>query len=305
MATPNTTNDDELRRGAAVGDPTRANGVKRTFPSSPRTRTLQEMLTSQDAAIDEGLERRRSEAAKLRRFCRDRDPVLRAAIIEDHLPLARRVALRYAGGSESLDDLFQVASLGLIKAVDRYDPARGTAFSSYAVPTMSGEVRRHLRDHSWALHVPRSLQDLVLDVQGTRRELRQTLHREATVAELADALHVSSAAVTDALGAMCAREARSLDQPDLGQDGRTVNSVIDGIGRDDPGYERAEQHLLIQQLKRRLSQGELAILALRLTADLPQREIARRVGVSQMTVSRTLSGVRAVLAGLQGSAQAV
>jgi RNA polymerase sigma-B factor len=162
-----------------------------------------------------------------------------------------------------------------------------------------------LRDHSWALHVPRTLQDLTLDVQRARRELSQSLQREATVNELADALCVSAQAVTDALGAMSAREARSLDQPEVGQDGHTMDSGIAGVGREDPGYERAEQRIVIDQLKRRLSQGELAILALRLTADLPQREIARRVGVSQMTVSRTLSGVRTVLAGLQRSTQAV
>jgi RNA polymerase sigma-B factor len=170
---------------------------------------------------------------------------------------------------------------------------------------MTGELRRHLRDHSWALHVPRTLQALALDVQRTRRELRQTLHREATPAELAHALRTTKQAVIDALGAMSAREAHSLDQPDGRQDDRATDTVIAGVGCDDPGYERAEQRMMIEQLKRLLSDGELAILSLRLAADLPQREIARRVGVSQMTVSRTLSGVGAVLAGWHQSAQAV
>jgi RNA polymerase sigma-B factor len=257
------------------------------------------------AAVDDGLARRRSKAARLARFQRTRDPALRDAIIEDHLPLARRIAARYTSGRESLDDLFQVACLGLVKAVDRYDPDHGSAFSSYAVPTMTGELRRHLRDHSWAVDVPRTLQELALDVQRTRRELRRTLHREATVEELAGALQISDDAVRDALGAMFARETRSLDQPGSSQDDRDADPVVAVMGREDPGYERAEQRMAMQELRRRLTHGELEILALRLVADLPQREIAKRVGVSQMTVSRALSDVRAVLSDVWQGAEAV
>jgi RNA polymerase sigma-B factor len=250
------------------------------------------MALSVPARTDHGRARRRSEAAKLARLRRTGDPALREAIIEDHLPLAWRVALRYAGGRESLDDLFQVACLGLVKAVDRYDPTRGSAFSSYAVPTMTGELRRHLRDHSWAVHVPRRLQELAIEVQRARRELRRALHREATVGELADALQVSQGAVLEALGAMSARETRSLDRPVDSQDDRAAARVVAIVGHEEAGYERAEQRIVMQDLQRRLSHSELEILALRLVADLPQREIARRVGVSQMTVSRALSGVR-------------
>ncbi len=263
------------------------------------------MAPSPHAGTERRCAQRRSEAAKLARFHRTRDPALRDAIIEDHIPLARRVAARYGGGGESLEDLFQVACLGLVKAVDRYDPARGSAFSSYAVPTMTGELRRHLRDHSWAVHVPRTLQELALDVQRTRRELRRTLHREATVQELAEALHASVDAVREAFGAMFARETRSLDQPRSSQDDRDADAIVAVMGREEPGYEHVEQRMVMAQLQRRLTRGELEILALRLVRDLPQREIARRVGVSQMTVSRALSGVGAVVADVWRGAEAV
>ena len=236
------------------------------------------------------------ERAQLARYQSTRDPDLRAAIIEEHLPLARRVASRYAGGAENDDDLFQVACLGLVKAVDRFDPGRGVAFSSYAVPTMTGELKRHFRDHSWALHVTRDLQELVLNVYRARDELERRTGREPTVAEVARELSVSPAAVTDALHAASARSTRSLDEPAPATDGAAAEPVGALVGDEDPGYADAEQRLLLATLTRRLSHGERVMLRLRLAEDLTQREIARRVGVSQMTVSRALSAVRAQLA---------
>ncbi len=237
-------------------------------------------------------ERLRAEAAALTRYQRTRDPALRAAIIEDHLPLARRVALRYVGSTESADDLFQVACLGLVKAVDRFDPARGSAFSSYAIPTMTGEVLRHFRDFSWSLRVPRELQQLVLDVQRTRQDLRRSRGREPKVDEIADALGADAASVLEALDAVAARRAQSLDAPASSQGPDDPEPMVAHVGCEEPGYERAELRLLLEALERRLCEHERRILRLGLVGDLTQREIARRVGVSQMTVSRTLRDLR-------------
>jgi RNA polymerase sigma-B factor len=233
-----------------------------------------------------------AESASLAHLRQTHDPALRDAIIEDHLPLARRVAARYASSPESVEDLFQVACLGLVKAVDRFDPGRGAAFSSYAVPTMVGEVRRHFRDHGWALRVPRELQELTLDVLRTRSHLIGTLSREPSVREVARALRVSSSSVLDALEAVSARHAQSLDQPASSEGDADSETIAAQMGCEEPGYERAEQRILLQALRLRLSGDEWRILGLRLVEDLTQRQIAKRVGVSQMTVSRTLRHVR-------------
>ena len=267
--------------------------------SSPDgARETRPMPSSPGAGTDTRRARLRAEAAQLTRFQQTRDAALRDAIIEDHLPLARRIASRYAGSSESIDDLFQVACVGLVKAVDRFDPARGSAFSSYAVPTMVGELQRHFRDHGWALRVPRELQELALDVLRARRELSITLSREPSVQEVAHSLQVSSRAVLDALGAISARHADSLDQPGPGKEDADAEPIVARVGCDEPGYERAEQRVFLEALHGRLSREEWQILRLRLVEDLTQRQIAKRVGVSQMTVSRTLRQIRAELVAL-------
>jgi RNA polymerase sigma-B factor len=236
-----------------------------------------------------------SERARLARYRRTRDPRLRATIIEEHLSLARKVASRYSAGSDD-DDVFQVACLGLVKAVDRFDPARGVAFSSYAVPTMAGEVRRHFRDYGWGLHVNRQLQELVLSVHRARNELERDLGRKPTVAEVAGALSISVDAVSDALDAASARRPRSLDAPAPGSLGAADEPVVSQIGHEDPGYAEAEHRAVMRELARTLSQRQRLMLRLRLADDLSQRQIARKVGVSQMTVSRVLATIREQLA---------
>lgn len=259
------------------------------------------MAPSTDAGGRRRAARLRAEAAQLVRLQETHDPSLRDAIIEEHLPLARRVASRYAGSTESLDDLFQVACLGLVKAVDRFDPARGVAFSSYAVPTMIGELRRHFRDHGWALRVPRELQEMALDVLRTRTHLSGEMSREPSVQDVACSLRVSRGTVLDALGALSARHTQSLDQPGSNQSDADRDPIAAQMGCEDPGFERVEHRIVLQALRGRLSRGEWSILQLRLAEDLTQRQIAERVGVSQMTVSRTLRQVRGELVELARS----
>lgn len=241
-------------------------------------------------------ERLCSERAQLARYQQTRDPQLRALIIEEHLALARKVASRYAGGAESEEDLFQVACVGLVKAVDRFDPGRGVAFSSYAVPTMIGEVRRHFRDHGWALHVARDLQELVLSVHRARHGLERDLGRQPTAGEVADTLSVPRDAVIEALNASSARRARSLDEPLPRRDGVEDAPLVSQIGGEDPGYADVEHRAAVRELARLLSQRQRLMLHLRVAEDLSQRQIARKVGVSQMTVSRVLGAIREQLA---------
>lgn len=275
-----------------MGVTTPLNGERPTFPLRAAGVRLGPMPAQAHAVTRHRSARLHAESAELARLRQTHDPALRDAIIEDHLPLARRVAARYASSEESLDDLFQVACLGLVKAVDRFDPRRGAAFSSYAVPTMVGEVRRHFRDHGWALRVPRELQELTLDVLRTRTHLSGMLSREPSVQEVARELQISSSAVLDALEASSARHARSLDQPASSEGDAESDTIGAQMGCDEPGYERAEQRMLLQALRLRLSGDEWRILGLRLVGDLTQRQIAKRVGVSQMTVSRILRHVR-------------
>jgi RNA polymerase sigma-B factor len=203
----------------------------------------------------------------------------REAIIDRFLPLARHLALRYARTStEPVDDLFQVAALGLVKAVDHYDVDRGVAFSSYAVPTMTGEIKRYFRDRTWSIHVPRDLQDLTLAVQSQRSDLERSLERTPTVAD---------EDVLEALEAARAQRADSLDAPADGNrdEGSTV---LELIGTADPGIERAETRASIESLMSVLPQRSRLILRLRFDHDMTQSEIGDVVGVSQMQVSRIL-----------------
>jgi RNA polymerase sigma-B factor len=243
----------------------------------------------------------RAVSARLLRYSITRDPTLRDAIIESHLPLARRTARRFGGGKESAEDLFQVACVGLIKAVDRFDPARGTAFSSFAIPTMTGELRRHLRDHGWALRVPRGLQELSLTVRRTREELRSSTGREPTVRQLARALNIGDASVVEALRASSARYAESLDEPVPQRADAAADAPMERVETEEAGYARVENRVLLEELTRHLSRHEREILRLRLAEDLTQRDIAARLGLSQMTISRVLRSVCDELARIAGA----
>jgi RNA polymerase sigma-B factor len=185
--------------------------------------------------------------ALLASFAETRDERLRALLAERYLPLARSIARRYARGSEPLEDLVQVASLGLLKALDRFDPARGVAFSSFAVPTIAGEVRRHFRDRCWAVRPPRDLQERALAVDKAAEELTNRLGRSPTVRQIGQALELEDEAVLEAMQASRAASTTSLSTP-RGSDDEGDSTLEATIGAAEDGFERAEQRALYQQL---------------------------------------------------------
>ena len=219
----------------------------------------------------------------LERYRASRDPALREALITRFLPLARSLARRYACGREPFDDLFQVASLGLLNAIDRYDPRRGASFTSFAVPTIDGAIKRHYRDATWSVRIPRDVHDLAMRLRRMRERLVGELGRQPTVKELADAAGAGEEAVREALDALTANEVVSLATPT--GDERTLG---DELGGTDAEYDRIEQRVLLDELFRCLSAHERRALSLRFYEDLAQREIGNRLGVSQMAVSRLL-----------------
>jgi RNA polymerase sigma-B factor len=210
----------------------------------------------------------------------------RNELVERFLPLARSVARRYERSSEPLEDLVQVASLALVKAVDRYDPARGYAFSSFAVPTIGGELKRHFRDRAWAVRPPRDLQELTLRVERATERLSQQLDRAPTVTELAAAVQSTDEYVLEALQARSGRSTLSLQAPAGAQDGEST--LQDMLGVSDDGYVRAEARVLLDGLLTGVSPRAREVLRLRFEQDLTQAEIGARLGVSQMQISRTI-----------------
>ena len=205
--------------------------------------------------------------------------------VRRYLPLARKLAARYRYTGEPIDDLEQVASIGLLKALDRFDPARGTAFTSFAVPTILGELRRHFRDRTWAMRVPRQLQEIAWRLERVRDELSVTLRRQPTVAELARHMDVGEELVLQALEVATVQYALSLDGPRATEDDDEPDQVP---GRLDDGYDRAEDRATLAPLLGALPERDAQIVALRFCEDLTQDAIAQRVGVSQMQVSRVL-----------------
>jgi RNA polymerase sigma-B factor len=226
----------------------------------------------------------RREDKLFERYAATRDPGCRDALVTRFLPLARGMASRYACGGEPFDDLFQAACLGLVKAIDRYDPRRGPTFLSYAVPTMHGEIKRHYRDTTWAVRVPHSLHDLAMRLRRVRERLACEHTRDPTVAELSAAAGVSEEAVLEALGALTAKEIISLETPSDDSE-RTLG---DDLGGDDDEYQRVEQRAMLDDLLRCLTVRERRAVSLRFRDDLTQREIGERLGLSQMAVSRLL-----------------
>jgi RNA polymerase sigma-B factor len=231
-------------------------------------------------------ERVAGDRALLAHYKRSGDARLRDAIVERFLPLARRLAQRYARSSEPFDDLMQVACLGLVKAVDRFDPERGVTFSSYAVPTILGEIKRHFRDRTWTVRVPRDLQELTLAVEKARTELEARLERSPTVSEVAEAVEAGDEDVLEALAASRAQRASSLEAPLAGAEDDSV--VADAVGCEEHGFKRAEQRATLRGLLAHLPIRDREIVRLRYVEDLTQDEIGARVGVSQMQVSRIL-----------------
>jgi RNA polymerase sigma-B factor len=211
----------------------------------------------------------------------------REALVERFLPLARQLARRYQHGGEQLDDLVQVASLGLLKAIDRFDPARETAFSSFAVPTILGELKRHFRDKGWSVRVPRDLQELTVRVDRVTEQLARELGRAPTLAEVAERTGHTEEQVLEAREAAGAYRAVSLDRP-RDDDEEGEGTVGSAMGTEDPGFGVAEDAATVQRLMRVLSEREREVLRLRFAEDLTQSEIGLRVGVSQMHVSRLI-----------------
>jgi RNA polymerase sigma-B factor len=243
--------------------------------------------------------RAREERLLFTRLSEGRDPVLRAQLVERYLPLARQLARRYQRPDEPLDDLMQVASLGLVKAVDRFDSSREVAFSSYAVPTILGEIKRHFRDKTWSVRVPRDLQEMALKVERSVADLTRELHRQPTIPELARRLEISEEVALEALQAAGAYHSTSLDTP-RGSDDEQGETLADTLGGDENGYDLAEDRATIDRLMRSITPREREVLRLRFEEDLTQAEIGEIIGVSQMQVSRL---IRQSVARLRLSAQ--
>jgi RNA polymerase sigma-B factor len=253
------------------------------------------------ATAHEDADRARSDRRLFDRYVDARDPTDREAVVERFLPLARQLAARYQRPEEPFDDVFQVACYGLVKAVDRFDVGRGVAFSSYAVPTITGEIKRHFRDRAWAIRVPRDLQELALRVERVIGELTRDLGRQPSVEEVARATDTEPEDVLDAMEAAGAYRATSLDMPRVSADDEPGATLGDTVGVVEEGYRRAEQRALLQDLMRSLTPREREVVALRFEHDLTQAAIGDRIGVSQMQVSRVL---RTALAKLRALARA-
>ncbi|MFF4019011.1 RNA polymerase sigma factor SigF [Streptomyces sp. NPDC001843] len=219
--------------------------------------------------------------------CAERD-ALRDEIVEAWLPMAERLAGRFRNRGESYEDLRQVASLGLVKAVDRYDPELGNAFESYAVPTVTGEIKRHFRDHMWTLHVPRRVQDLRNRVRFACQDLSQTIvGRRPTVAEIARHANMSEDDVRAGLEALESFTALSLDAEIPGSD--DGYSLSDALGAPDPALDTVVDREAVKLRLAALPERERAILYMRFFDDMTQSRIAEQMGISQMHVSRLIS----------------
>ncbi len=221
------------------------------------------------------------------RWQHDHDARAREELVSRFLPLARKLARRYSGAREPFDDLLQVASLGLVKAIDRYDANRGTAFSSFAVPTILGELKRYFRDLGWAVHVPRGAQELAVKVQEVNHRLTSREGRAPSMQALAQYMELPLEDVLDALETARAHHATSLDAPHDDGEGDT-GSLVETFGRPDGRLVSADDRLTVRAAAKLLSEREREVLGLRFIEDLTQSEIAARVGVSQMQVSRIL-----------------
>ncbi|MFI2506852.1 RNA polymerase sigma factor SigF [Streptomyces sp. NPDC018972] len=213
---------------------------------------------------------------------------LRDGIVEAWLPMADRLAGRFRSRGESFDDLRQVAALGLVKAVDRYDPELGNAFESYAVPTVTGEIKRHFRDHLWILHVPRRVQDLRNRVRHASQDLSQTVPgRRPTVAEIAEHADLSEEDVRTGQEALESFTALSLDAELPGSD--DGYSLADALGAPDPALDTVVDREAVKERLAALPERERAILYMRFFDDMTQSSIAEELGISQMHVSRLIS----------------
>jgi RNA polymerase sigma-B factor len=233
-----------------------------------------------------------ARAAKLAEFARTRDPVLRAELVEDHWWIVGYAARRYGGRGEPVDDLTQIAALGLVKALDRYDADSGTSFASFAIPTAIGEVRRHFRDATWRVRVPRRLKDLLVQIGGAVDTLTQDLGRPPTESEIADRVGADPADVRAAMAAGTANRTVHPGPPGPGGGDAGVGELAAAEPEHEDG---ADARLLVQQGLAELPERSRRIVYLRFFVGLSQSEIATRTGISQPHVSRLLNAALAEL----------
>jgi RNA polymerase sigma-B factor len=237
-----------------------------------------------------------SDTELLRRYVETRDPALKEELVHRFMPLARSLALRYRGSTEDIEDLIQVASLGLVKALDGFDLERGRSFMAYAAPTILGELRRHFRDRVWEVRLPRGLQERTMAVSEAAGELSDELGASPTVSQIAARLGWEEDEVSEALQADEARRTLSLDVPRSRQES---SPMVETLGGAEPGYDAVEAQLAAEDAP--LEERERLVLRLRFEQDLNQYEIGHRLGVSQMQVSRIMRrALGKLLTALQG-----
>jgi RNA polymerase sigma-B factor len=238
------------------------------------------------------------EAELLRLYSETRDPALREDLVRRFLPLARSLALRYRGASETLEDLIQVASLGLVKALDGFDLRRGKSFIAYAAPTILGELRRHFRDRVWEVRLPRGLQERTMAVSEAEDQLGEELGTSPTTSQIASRLNLEESEVSEAMQADEARRTLSLDVPRSRED-RDSAPMVETVGSREPGYDAVEAQLAAEDAP--LDDREWRVLRLRFEEDLNQYQIGERLGVSQMQVSRIMRrALRKLLVAIRG-----
>jgi RNA polymerase sigma-B factor len=223
-------------------------------------------------------------------LCDAERAALRVAVITEYMPYARHLASRYGVRGPAAEDFLQSAYVGLVKAVDHFDPDFGTAFLTYATPTILGELKRYFRDTTWAVHVPRRVKELTVDLRAATETLTQRLNRAPSVHELAVLLEADPALVADAIDATALHAPKSLDMPIMTEDG-TGSSLGDLMGADDRGFQYVIDRETLRPLLATLSAREKQILLMRFFRGLTQAEIGKELGVSQMQVSRLLTGI--------------
>ena len=234
-------------------------------------------------------DRRRRDRLLLERYHRTRDHRQRDELVDRFMPLAAKLARRYTADPQLLEDLTQIAAVGLINAIDRFDPTRGLAFSSFAVPTITGEIKRYFRDRIWAVRPPRELQERVLRIDGATKRFMAVHNRAPTVRELtAEFEDLDEEDVLEGLQARQGVSALSLDGASSGPDDSDGGTIGDRLGSHEDGYAQAEQRVLLDRLARHVSPRDRAVLRMRFTDDMTQAEIGAVVGVSQMQISRII-----------------